>query len=335
MKTRVAMGVIALAIALAAQPRGITWRSVWFEDGTALDFYTQATGSTTPVSASGSMMADIFSGMHRVVVDKDGRLLFIYGVDAWRDALPQTFFVRIKPVDPDLEQNRASNMPHLFSKATHPFPTVAAVRDFPGVRLGDAIVLDILQNPATGEKISDVISPIETAAARAVAADEFHLDGPRVVVNGQTMTVAGSGTAAGTGLALRLPAKGTFYLSTEPNARYGFQPAGRVDRDRLTVTLGDDRLEIAGSGNILKKSAQHTIWGYREAGPDRQYTALEQRVQMLRVSLEMMRRTYTENHPEVVAARKNIAAFEERRDQMKKTVVLEGGTVEALIGGRK
>jgi hypothetical protein len=335
-----AMAALLMATTLAAQPRGITWRTVWFEDGTALDFDTQSTGSTTPVSTNGSNTFSVFSGMHRVVLDKDGKLLFIYGVEAWRDALPQTFFVRIKPVDRGFEQERALGMPWLFEKATHPFPTVAAVRDFPGVKLGDAIVLDILRNPATGEKIFDVITPIENSAARAVATDEFNFSGPRIVVNGQSMTVAGSGAAAGAGLAIRLPAKGSYYLATEPSAKYSFQPAGKVERDRMTIALGDDRIEIVAAGNILKNSAYRTIWVYRDAGQDPKYAALERRIRLLRASLETLH-GYTEKHPYVVSTKTAIEVLEQKQDQLTRTVTLEAaGTVYALMskpqeGGRK
>jgi hypothetical protein len=329
---RFAAGALFLASLVTAQPRGATWRTVWFEDGTALDLETQSTGSTTPVSASGSILVDIFSGMHRVVVDKSGSLLFVYGLEAWRDALPQTYFVRIKPVDRGLELDRASGMPNLFGKATHPFPTVAAVREFPGVKLGDAIVIDILRNPSTGEKIFDVISPIETTAARAVPTDEFNFTGPRVVVNGQSMTVASGAALAGAGLSIHLPAKGSYYLATEPPAKYSFRPAGKVERDRMTIVLDDDRIEIVAQGNILKNSAYRTIWAYHDAGQDKEYLALERRIGLMRASLAMLRSTYTENHPQVGAAETGVALLEQKRDRMAKTVTLEAApAVDALM----
>ncbi len=333
--------VLLTTLALQAQPRGATYRTVWFEDGTALDFDTRSTGSTTPVSTRGSIMLDIFSGMHRVVLDKDGKLLFVYGVEAWRDALPQTFFIRIKPVDQGLEQDRAAGMPRLFRQAAHPFPTVSAVRDFPGVRLGDDVVLDILQNPATGEKIFDVITPIENAAARPVAADQFHLTAPRVTVNGQSMTVAAGSTADGAGLVLRLPAKGAFYLSTEPSANYSFRPAGKVERDRLTLTLDDERIELVAAGNILKNSTYRTIWVYREAGQSKRYLDLERRIRTLRASLSTVSAMDTSNQLASNATETALMHLLDQQFRLTNTVTLEtAGSVEALMtqaqeGGRK
>lgn len=333
---KLTIGVLAVACLAAAQPRGIWDRSVWFDDGTVLEFYTQSTGPTASVSTNGSIVLSALSGLHRVVLDKDDNLLFVYGVEARRDALPQTFFVRIKPVDRGLEVEGAS-MPKLFGKTPHPFPTVAAVREFPGVRLGDAIVLDILQNPATGEKIFDVISPVETAAARAAAgSDLFNVANARVVVNGQSMNVTGGTAAAGAGLAIRLPAKGSYYLSTEPSAKYSFRPAGKVEHDRLTIELGGDRIELAGQGNLLKNSAFRTIWVYKEAGQSAKYMQQERQIQKFKLALASLSGIYAENHPEVRATRGVLEALERQRDMLAGRVTLEAGeSAEALMTKEK
>lgn len=326
------IGLLALACVAGAQPRGATYRSVWFEDGTALEFQTQSTGATTPLSTSGSIVLSVLSGMHRVVLDKDGGLLFVYGVEAWRDALPQTFFVRIKPVDRNWEMDRAGGFP-AFEKSKHPFPTVAAVREFPGVRLGDAIVLDILRNPTTGEKIFDVITPVESAVARGpAAADVFSVAGARVVVNGQSMEVAGAGAIEGGGLAIRLPAKATYYLATEPSAKYSFRPAGKVEHDRLTIELDGDRIELAGNGNLLKNSPYRTIWVYKEAGQSRQYRLLERELEKVRLALALTGGAYTDNHPTVAATRAAMDALERERTIIaRKAIVEAAGSAEALM----
>lgn len=327
--------IFAVAALAAAQSAGITSRTVWFEDGTALDFSTRTTGSTA-ISTEGSLVASVFNGIHRVVLDKDGKLLFVYGVEAWRDALPQTFFIRIKPVDRDLELERAAGMPWLFGKATHPFPTVAAVREFPGVRLGDAILLDILQNPATGEKIFDVISPIESSAARSAPGDSFRVANARVVVNGQTMRVTGDGAAAGAALAIRLPAKGSYYLATHSSTQYSFQPAGKVEHDRLTLKLDGDTISILGSGDLLRNSAYSTVWVYHDPGQNRQFVSLERKIQQLKLALAALRNTYTDNHPSVASTRTALEALEYQRDRRIESVTLEAApSLEELMKKEK
>ena len=49
--------------------------------------------------------------------------------------------------------------PQVSVSVTSIVQTVAAVRDFPAVKRGEAVMVDILQNPATGEKIYDVLRP--------------------------------------------------------------------------------------------------------------------------------------------------------------------------------
>ena len=80
-------------------------------------------------------------------VEKDprGNVLFAYDVVARRAVgLKDTFVVQIRPAG-----TYTSGMAR----------TVSAVRDFPAVKLGEAVKVDILQNPTTGEKIYDVLRP--------------------------------------------------------------------------------------------------------------------------------------------------------------------------------
>ncbi len=63
-----------------------------------------------------------------------------------------------------------------------PIATVAAAREFDGVRKGQAVRLEILYNPATGEKVYDIFRPSTDArpgpnmtADSAPAAEELSL----------------------------------------------------------------------------------------------------------------------------------------------------------------
>jgi len=329
-----------LAVPAMAQPRGITMDRLWFADGTALGFSTHSTGSTSSISSAGSMVVSAFVGAHRLVVDKNDNLIFVYGVEAWRAAAPQTFFVRIKPVDRGFEAGDPDDfLAKRYPNAPRPLPTVAAVREFPMVKLGESILLDILQNPTTGEKIYDVISPGEAfpqPVARAQSPDEFSVEHPRIVVNGQTMMLTGSGAASGGALCIHLPAKGSYYLSTEPSARYTFQPAGRVERDRLTIDLNNDRIELSAKGNILKDSAYRTVWVYYDPGQDSKYLNLNRQIDKLRISLDGMRAIYTPQHPTMRSTAAALDLLEHKQNELGRTVSLESAAaVETLFRGAK
>jgi len=146
------------------------------------------------------------------------------------------------------------------------------------------------------------------------------------------MKVVAGGALAGAALAIRVPAKGSYYLSTEPSEKYNFQPAGRLERDHLTVTLREDTIEIATNGNLLKNSVYSTIWVYREAGQSKQYLARERNIRTLETALAGLRSIYSEDHPEVRATQSALALLQQKQDELKRTVTLEAaGSVDTLI----
>jgi len=152
--------------------------------------------------------------------------------------------------------------------ARRDYPTIAAARDFPAVRLGEAVTLDILYNPTTGEKIFDVIRPVEPPPAkpRRVFADEFSLQEMRVAINGKTVHESRNSWIIGAAAKISLPGHGAVYLAVQPATSHPFLAVGRVDGGKLTFPIGNDFVEITSKSNILKKTEVGTIWVYHDAG---------------------------------------------------------------------
>ena len=240
---------------------------VWFGDGTGLDIHTESTGSNLPVSTSGSETVPAGYDFHRVVFDKQGALLLGYDIEA-RKAGQGTFTVRIKPVDTD-KFKIGGNGKWLE------IPTVTGVREFPPLRIGDAVEVDILYNPATRERIYDVLKVSgdrsSAHAAPEPAGERFSLENVRLTLSGKTIAEERNVWMRGAGLMIHLPGRGEFYLALSPSADFPLQPSGWIDHTILRFFAGSELVEITGKSNMLQKSDFSTVWMYHvpESDADR------------------------------------------------------------------
>jgi len=226
----------------------------WYADGTCVEFFSESTGSTMPTSTSGSVIVDNTNTVHRVVKDSRGNVLFAYDVVARRAAgLKDTFALQIKPVG---------------AHTTGMARTVSAVRDFPAVKLGEAVKVDILQNPATGEKIYDVLrpsdDPLPSAPAPSAVGDEFVLGDMQIVIDGEKFQWATGATTSGAAARIYVPGHGAYLLSVTDAP--GFHEAAHANRDKLTFQLDHEHVEITLRKNVLSKSAFHVVWVKHDAG---------------------------------------------------------------------
>jgi hypothetical protein len=263
----------------------------------------------------------------RTVVDKQGRMLFTYDIEASPEGAPGgRYTIRIKPHDPNKvnlyyltlqpgDQIAIGDTPYTVRpdgkiagdrlgeiqaagltveklmaavrarvkdqridykviSARRDVPTVAAVREFKSVRIGEAVSIDILINPSTGERIYDVIQPIVQAPQQTAVRekpqtpleDEFSLMKIRVTINGKTVEEPNNSWLIGGAIKMSIPGHGAVYLAIKPITSYAFQPVGRAERGKLTFPIGSDFIEITGGDNIMKKSPYRTIWVYWDAG---------------------------------------------------------------------
>jgi hypothetical protein len=259
---RKSMVLFAMAAAAFAQ----TNMKVRFGDGTGLEIHTESTGSNLPVSTSGSHVVPAGFDFHRVVFDKQGALLLGYDIEA-RKAGQGTYTVRIKPVDTD-KFKIGGNGKWLD------IPTLTGVREFPPLRTGDAVEVDILYNPVTRERIYDVLKVAAERPPARVAPEpsgEFSLENVRVTINGKTIAEQRNIWMRGAGLMFYLPGRGESYLALSPSAEYPLQASGWIDHNVLRFFASGEMVEITGKSNILQKSDFGTVWVYHvpESDQDR------------------------------------------------------------------
>jgi hypothetical protein len=246
MMTKSILWMAVLLPAALAADKGKDNLHAWYRDGTCVEFYSESTGTTTPSSTSGSVIVDNTNTVHRVVTDGHGNILFTYDVVAHRAAgSKDSFVVQIRPGG---------------GAVTGIARTVAAVRDFPAVKRGEAVKVDILQNPATGETIYDVLRPSDdpppTTAAKI--ADELVLGSLQISINGEMFVQDFGGIVTGAVARIYVPKHGAYFLSLE--AAPGFIEVGHANREKLTFSLGDEYVEIVAKQSVLTKSTYRPVW---------------------------------------------------------------------------
>jgi hypothetical protein len=258
-----------LASAQKDDPRKLR---AWFPDGTGVEFEQETTGSTALALHGGGLTVSD-EGIQRVVSDKDGNILYAYFVEAWAGPQGGTATIRIKPLNKEAEADLHT---HHFAglHTTGPIATVAGVREFPGIRKGQAVRLEILYNPSTGEKIYDILRPSTSTspemaghagADAAVAGEELSFREIALTVNGEKAK-APAGWLTGAVTRLYLPGHGAYFLSTyQPATFQEFRHIVHADRHSLEFAIDGDSIRITSTGNVLTQSESGIVWVYHDA----------------------------------------------------------------------
>jgi peroxiredoxin len=138
----------------------------WYPDGTGLEIYSESTGANRPIAAGEIQIGPGVQApqdmVSHVVIDGTNTVVFAYGVEASRGPETGTVTIRILPISAGSKASilMDGEKPGRPKVPGSNVPTVAAVREFRAVKVGEMVTLDILQNPSTGEKIYDVLRPI-------------------------------------------------------------------------------------------------------------------------------------------------------------------------------
>lgn len=147
----------------------------------------------------------------------------------------------------------------------------------PGVKVGDTVALDLLVNPATGQKIVDYLTLKRGAPERAVAmrlardftlADvELSLNQPRVRVNGKLVEDESNhrGGISGAVVWLYLEGHGRFVVSLFPDEKLGFRKNGMVTAEAMTFRDGATEYRVECSGRVAPGSGPYNLYVVHEA----------------------------------------------------------------------
>jgi hypothetical protein len=240
--------LVAIGVFLAAAASAQNYAErFWFEDGAGVELHTQSTGTsgTTELTGGGTIGWDEVSRddlVGRFVTDRNNKTVFSYRLEAHRGPEPDEITIRLKPSDS---------------------PTVAAVREFAGVKYGQEVKIEILSNPNTGEHVYDILRPVEGPSPGPGHRSTQAVSIPKLVVNGQPVTVKSS-WLDGQQARLYIPGHGAYFLvwQSKPNYRM----AGYVDKNRLIFLMENVYVEMTFPGNVLGSAPGGPVWVYHDAG---------------------------------------------------------------------
>ncbi len=268
--------VSALAPTLHADQQHILRAS--FPDGTGVDIFTETTGASQ-ISWEGSM-GIAQDHVNRVVVDRGNNILFVYNLEASRGTSPNTAKIRIEPLGAkaEAEMLKYGLGPSGLKFSGAHIPTVAGIREFQAVKIGEAVTLDILYNRATGEKIFDVLRPLAVPSS-AIGASVAVIPAPQTIslkeitvqVNGLAIHAPAS-WIIGAAVRIDIPGHGSYvvaaYDPNGPDPGHIFRAVARADGKTLNWVLGRDHVEITSSTNILREGGKGMLWVYRNTQPE-------------------------------------------------------------------
>ena len=233
-------------------------------NGAGIAIHAEASGPQALLSTSGSGVSTDSGPVYRVVLDRDNKPLFAYELELRTvTATPKRIGVTLKPAD----QERLRALNWLKGKIVGDVPTIAAVRAFPPLRLGDEVHVDIMYNPKTGEKIWDVlrVSPESQPAptpGKVFTGPQFSWEGVKIALDGKIIADRSGSWMIGEAIMIRVVGSGEYYMALRPAAGFPFQPSGWVDHNVLRFRIDGKQVEITGKSNLLMKSDTGTVWIY-------------------------------------------------------------------------
>lgn len=204
--------------------------------------------------------------IHRVLVDEGGSFFFGYDLVIEPIRSSKQFKVTVRPLSPDFEQRLRARKP-FQTRSVHPnfnpsnFPSRSKV-----ISDGDAFALDVLVNPSTNVRISDVLKvSFDVSSLRDVAASEgsvprdftladvaLKMSNYKLFVDGELIAGAKpTGACAGPVIWFYAPGRGRFIFSLTPQAGYDFKKAATIEHNKITFTLGGERFEWVSSSAVV------------------------------------------------------------------------------------
>ena len=148
------------------------------------------------------------------------------------------------------------------------------------IQQGDTIALDVMVNPATGQRIVDYITITGVAdqrpTAKGTARDFRPEDGiirlvkPNVTVGHKVVIPRGNGEISGNAVWIAMPDKGRYILSLVPNEKLGFRKAGEIRDTKLSFQWDGDLVECETTEPIVSgSSAVWNLYVYHD-GPSKE-----------------------------------------------------------------
>ena len=209
--------------------------------------------------------------IHRVILDRDGNVLFAYDLGVEPLAGSRQFRVTARPVGAEFSRRlaRARRLAAATAGDAPGVPTLARPAEPQTLDDGDALALDLLVNQQTGVRVVDVVKvAFDRARLWQAAPRDFTLESveiavrdPRLLVNGELL---GGGRASreveGALVWFHVPGRGRFVLSLVPRAGYDFRKIALVEGNRISFDFRGDHFEWVSSAPVVGQGGDWYAW---------------------------------------------------------------------------
>ncbi len=256
--------LLSTAAALSGQEYLLTVDGGPAWKGLSVRFVTRLEPATPGTPFEGSVIdSGVYGNAQRFIDDAAHRRSFGYELQLEPSADATTAQLRIMPLH---------DAKHAVDNGWSQFGLPAGLPKYPaipGLRVGDTVALDLLVNPATGQKIVDYLTLVKGRSPQPVHDFslndiELSLDRPRILSGGSVLKDDFSGGASGNVVWIYLPGRGRFVLSLFPNPKLGFQKSGTVAGNLLTFHDGATELRLECKSPVAPGDGPYNLYVLRD-----------------------------------------------------------------------
>jgi hypothetical protein len=208
--------------------------------------------------------------IHRVLFDAAGN--FVFGYDLTVEPLVAThqFKVYVKPLSTEFAQQlRARRKLVSAAQPTLNGATLPRAAEAQTLDDGDAFALDLLINPQTDVRVTDVVKvTFERAPLRELKPRDFTLDSVQLAMQDYRLTLNGTQIGGGrlahgcTGplIWFYVPGRGRFIFSLVPRAGYDFQQVGLIEDNLIRFDFHGEHYEWISSAPVIGNGGVWNVW---------------------------------------------------------------------------
>ncbi len=251
----------AMSAAFSNAQEGVTT----FKDGFTVAVKTEKKPSDNNRSSDYIRTAETSSGyaINRLIIDETNKIFYGYDYKVVREDKTNKFRISFAPLSVD--PKTLFNTEGFTAKTLPAYPANIVIED------GDSVTLDILENPQTGAKISDIIKVTSKSnkfgsyfAERRKAKDftiddvELHLDAPDILINGEKSKIGGS--ASGNVIWVCVYGKGRFIFSFAPQPGYDFQKIGTILDNKIMFNYNGESYQFTNKSPVLGSGGKWNLW---------------------------------------------------------------------------
>lgn len=268
--------------------------TIQFDNGITIAIKTE----TVPRNNSSSL-GNIYSSnttysgsiLHRVLTDTKNKIYFGYDVEIEKQGEPEKFKVSIKPLSKSPNQLILKNTTSVGNTPDYDSFTAQSLPKYPDAVIledGDTITLDILENPQTGAKISDVIkitskpkqfgnyfSEREKAKDFTIEDVLLRMERPDIYINEKEYKTGVS--LVGNLNWIYIRGKGRFIFSFKPQPSYNFQKTGLIQNNKIQFEFNGDKYKFISKSPILGLGGKWNLWVMHDPGYQPTYSVTEEK----------------------------------------------------------